>query len=64
MFQGLSFLVSIYSLNPAGVRTLPETNSSPLNIGYPKKKFHLPTTDFQVQAVSFRECNIKIPMSS
>ena len=36
-----------------------ETNSSPLKIGRrnPKGKYHLPTIHFQVQHVSFRECN-------
>ena len=38
--------------------TLPETNSSPLKIGRnPKGKDHLPTTNLQVRAVSFREGN-------
>ena len=35
--------------------TLPETNTSPLKIGHPKRTIHLPTVDFQRQAVSFRE---------
>ncbi len=35
--------------------TLPETNSLPLKIGHPRRKFHLPTKHFQVQFVSFRE---------
>ena len=35
--------------------TLPETNTSPLKIGHPKRTIHLPTIDFQRQAVSFRE---------
>ena len=33
----------------------PKTNSSPLKIGHPKRKFHLPTIHFRVRTASFRE---------
>ena len=40
--------------------TLPETNSLPLKIGPgPKRKFNLPTIDFQGRFVSFRKGNVK-----
>ena len=35
--------------------TFPETNSSHLKIGHPKRKYHLPTIHFQVRTASFRE---------
>ncbi len=37
--------------------TLPETNSSHLKIGHPKKETGIPTIHFQVRTVSFRESN-------
>ena len=50
--QALGYLSFHFLLrNP----TLPKTKSSPLKIGNPKKKFHLPTIHFQWQTVSFRE---------
>ncbi len=39
------------------IDTLPETNSSPLKIGHPKRKvYSLRTINLQVRTVSFRDC--------
>ena len=40
--------------------TLPETNTSTLKIGLPKRTLHLPTIHFQVRTVSFRDTFIEM----
>ena len=49
------FPVVVWGLAKTLGITLPETNSSPLKTGHPKRKCHLSTTNFQLRTVSFRE---------
>ena len=56
-FRYLKFLVIEGLTDSQRKRYYPSqtTNSSPLKIGHPERKIHLPTIHFQVWTVSFRE---------
>ncbi len=46
LLKGLTLLLAV-SIMQTCIHSLPKTNSSPLQIGHPKRRFHFPTIHFQ-----------------
>ena len=60
----ISIAMSIYRKINVHKCTLPKTNSSPLKIGHPKRKFIFQPLIFRCENVSFREGKISRPLGN